>query len=91
MTAYAVVVEDELAHGITPAAIARDLGIKTSSVAKALDREGRPDLSHVFYRADYHARDHHTKRCLDCSTPVFRGPRCLPCGVAHRDATRRAA
>ena len=89
MTAYAALVEDELAHGIAPDRIAADLGIKVGSVGRALDREGRPDLAHTFYRAEYAARSHYTKTCLDCPTPVYRGPRCLPCGVAHRDATRR--
>ena len=69
-------VEFLLDTGESPEQIARRLGRKPGTIARALGRAGRNDLARHFYRLDKTARIRATHPCVDCG------------GVCSREATR---
>lgn len=81
-------VEFMLEASESPHTIADMLGIKAGSVARALLRAGRPDLSNRFETA---RRSQESHPCADCGARVSwrTAERCRPCGNRHRERIRR--
>jgi hypothetical protein len=92
MNPRAVVVEEVehlLSFGQPAPSIAKALGIREGSVARALLRAGRPDLAGKFERERRASEAH---QCLDCSAPVAcpKALRCRSCGYRERERVKHA-
>lgn len=73
--------------GEKPTGVAAHLGMRPSSVSRALYRAARPDLARLFHRG---VKDR-PGRCRDCGCGVSRSAaRCNTCAAYERERVHRA-